>query len=50
MDFDAGPVIEGADLTEDFIGYCLQVAEGRQTRNEENGYREIAIFKDGVTL
>ena len=50
MDFDAGPVIDGADLTEDFIGYCMQVAEGRQTRNEENGYREIAIFKDGVTL
>ena len=22
----------------------------KETKNEENGYREIAIFKDGVTL
>lgn len=26
------------------------VCEGEETRNERNGYREIAIFKDGVTL
>jgi altronate hydrolase len=29
----------------------IDVASGRmQTRNEQNGFREIAIFKDGVTL
>ncbi len=28
----------------------IRTAEGGQTRNEANGYREIAIFKDGVTL
>ena len=28
----------------------LEVASGKQTKNEENGYREISIFKDGVTL
>ena len=50
IDFDAGPMIDGADLSGDFIEYCLQVAEGRETNNEQNGYREIAIFKDGVTL
>ncbi|MBO4653312.1 MAG: altronate dehydratase [Lachnospiraceae bacterium] len=50
IDFDAGPMIDGADLAEEFIAYCLQVAEGRETNNERNGYREIAIFKDGVTL
>lgn len=27
-----------------------EICEGRQTCNEKNGYREIAIFKDGVTL
>lgn len=27
-----------------------EVCEGRETCNEKNGYREIAIFKDGVTL
>jgi altronate dehydratase len=29
----------------------LETASGtRPTRAEENGFREIAIFKDGVTL
>ena len=43
-------MIDGRDLRDDFIEYCLQVAEGRETNNERNGYREIAIFKDGVIL
>jgi len=31
--------------------YILDVASGRtQTNNEKNGYREIALFRDGVTL
>ena len=50
IDFDAGPMLEGVDLKESFIDYVMQVAEGRRTCNEVNGYREIAIFKDGVTL
>ena len=28
----------------------LRTAAGEQTKNEANGYREIAIFKEGVTL
>ena len=28
----------------------LQTANGKETKNELGGYREIAIFKDGVTL
>ena len=43
-------MIDGADLAGAFIEYCLQVAEGRETNNEQNSYREIAIFKNGVTL
>ena len=50
IDFDAGPMLEGKDLKEDFIDHVLKVAEGELTANERNGYREIAIFKDGVTL
>ena len=50
IDFDAGPMIDGADPTEEFIRFCLSVAEGAETVNEKNGYREIAIFKDGVIL
>lgn len=50
IDFNAGPMVEGKDLSEEFFRYVLAVAEGRQTCNEKNGYREIAIFKEGVTL
>ena len=50
IDFDAGGVLEGKDLTDELLGVILQVAEGKKTRNEENGFEEISIFKDGVTL
>jgi len=35
---------------EDFFSYIIDVASGTKTKNEVNDYREIAIFKDGVTL
>ncbi len=53
MDFDASPLISGTSmetLTESLLDYCVDVASGKQTKNEENGYEEISIFKDGVTL
>ena len=50
IDFDASGVLDGKDLTGDLLAYILQVAEGRKTCNEENGFEEISIFKDGVTL
>ncbi|MEO1023100.1 MAG: altronate dehydratase family protein [Bacteroidota bacterium] len=54
IDFDAGVLMDGTsfeDLTEAFFTYLLQVASGEvYTNNEKRGYREIAIWKDGVTL
>lgn len=50
IDFDSSPVLEGVDLDDKFFDYVIEVASGKQTKNEENGYREISIFKDGVTL
>jgi altronate hydrolase len=53
IDFNAGVLTEGTameDLSEEFLTYILEVASGKQTLNEINDYREIAIFKDGVTL
>ncbi len=50
IDFDASGVLQGKDLTDELLTYILQVAEGKQTRNEENSCEEISIFKDGVTL
>lgn len=53
IDFSAGQLIEGRTMKElvpEFIDKILAVASGEQARNEVNGYREIAIFKNGVTL
>ena len=50
IDFDASPTLEGNPLTDELFEFILEVAEGRETKNEENDYREISIFKDGVTL
>jgi altronate hydrolase len=55
IDFNAGGLLDGTktmdDLEEQLLSYILDVASGRvQTNNEKHGYREIAIWKDGVTL
>ena len=53
IDFDASPLLEGVsreELTDRFLGYVLSVASGEETKNEKNGFSEISIFKDGVTL
>jgi altronate hydrolase len=33
-----------------FIDYVIRVASGELVNNEKKGYKEIAIFKTGVTL
>lgn len=53
IDFNAGQLIEGRTMDEllpEFIDKILSVASGEPARNEANGYREISIFKNGVTL
>ncbi|WAH38043.1 UxaA family hydrolase [Alicyclobacillus dauci] len=53
IDFDAGRMMRGEDvnsLAVDLFAKVISVASGGKTKNEENGFREIAIFKDGVTL
>lgn len=54
IDFNAGRILDGADwdtVTDAFFRYVLDVASGRITsRNEDNGYKEISIFRDGVIL
>ena len=50
IDFDASPTLDGNPLTEELFEYIIRVAEGEQTKNEQHSYREISIFKDGVTL
>jgi altronate hydrolase len=50
IDYDASPVLDGKDIDEDFFDHVIEVASGKETKNELHGYREISIFKDGVTL
>ena len=53
VDFSAGQLVEGRTMKElvpEFIDKVLSVASGELSRNEANGYREISIFKNGVTL
>ena len=53
VDFSAGQLVEGRTMKElvpEFIDKVLAVASGEKARNEENDYREISIFKNGVTL
>jgi altronate hydrolase len=37
-------------VLEGFIDKIIAIANGEKSRNEANGYSEIAIFKNGVTL
>lgn len=45
IDFDAQTENENA-----LFNLIIKTANKRKTKSEQNGYREIAIFKDGVTL
>lgn len=53
IDFNAGVLAEGAPMDEvagRFIDFVLAAASGEPVNNERHGIREIAIFKQGVTL
>ncbi len=55
IDFNAGALQDGSvtveDLEADLFDLVLEVASGRKrTSNERNDYRDIAIWKSGVTL
>lgn len=54
IDFDAGGLLKkGQDaqqFSHDFFRYLIDVASGKATRNEVSDNREIAIWKNGVTL
>ncbi len=53
IDFDAGRILAGKSFDElgaDLFGFIVKVASGEETRSEITGNRDIAIFKDGVTL
>jgi len=53
IDFNAGTIVEGESMEDAcvrFTEYLIRVANGELVNNEKKGYKEIAIFKTGVTL
>jgi altronate hydrolase len=52
IDFNAGVLLEESTDTvlRNFIDYVIKIASGELVNNEKNDFREIAIFKTGVTL
>ncbi|NMP37673.1 MAG: altronate dehydratase [Clostridiales bacterium] len=54
IDYDAGAILDGKSFdtaAEELLEIILNIASGtRRAKNELNGFRETAIFKDGVIL
>lgn len=53
IDFNAGALLEGNSMEKvlnDFIHFTVEVYDGKHLKHEETGFKEIAIFKTGVTL
>lgn len=53
IDFNAGTLLEGkkmGDLLDELVEFIIDVASGKQLNHEKTGFKEIAIFKTGVTL
>ena len=54
IDFNAGGVAEGKESLDEagerLLDFVMEIAGGQKTCQEKSGYREISIFKDGVTL
>ncbi len=53
IDFNAGALLAGKSMDQllnDFIHHVVEIVNGEPTKNEINDFRELAIFKMGVTL
>jgi altronate hydrolase len=53
IDFDAGKVLSSGDIeavADELLDLIIATASGQSARNELNDEREIAIWKNGVTL
>jgi len=53
MDFNAGTLVEGKpmeELRKELTDFIIEVAGGKKLKHEVSNFKEIAIFKSGVTL
>ncbi|MDR0981766.1 MAG: altronate dehydratase family protein [Culturomica sp.] len=53
IDFNAGTLLEDenmSELLERFIKFFIETTDGKKLKHEITGFKELAIFKTGVTL
>ena len=53
IDFNAGNLLEGETMEtvlNRFIEFIVETCNGKKLKHEQTGFKEIAIFKTGVTL
>lgn len=53
IDFNAGTLLEGDTMNvvlNRFINFIVETCNGKKLKHEQTGFKEIAIFKTGVTL
>ena len=50
IDFNAGKLLDGEDIKDEFFDFVLGICSGKKTKSELLDKTELAIFKDGVTL
>ena len=53
IDFNAGTLLEGDTMdiaVKRFIDFIIETCNGKKLKHEQTGFKEIAIFKSGVTL
>lgn len=52
IDFNAGRLLNESydDVVPDFVEHIMNIINGDKATNERGGYREVAIFKTGITL
>ncbi|MDO5410036.1 MAG: altronate dehydratase family protein [Lachnospiraceae bacterium] len=53
IDFNCGTLVEGTTpdaLSDDLFNFVIEIASGKKSKSEENGFHDMAIFKQGVTL
>jgi altronate hydrolase len=53
IDFDAGRLLTDKsmdNMKKEFFDFVLKIAAGEPAKNEKNNFREIAIFKNGITM
>ena len=53
IDFNCGIMVDGTSLdqlSDELLDFVLEIASGKESKSEEAGFHDMAIFKQGVTM